>query len=699
MRTLSLLIFLGFLACNSQNTMEENHDGKAANRLINSSSPYLLQHAYNPVDWYPWGEEALDKAKREDKPIIVSIGYSSCHWCHVMERESFENDSIAQLMNEHFVNIKVDREERPDVDQIYMDAVQAMGLGGGWPLNVFLTPDQKPFYGGTYFPPAQWAGLMQNITKAFKEKRDEVEKSASDLTNALSTSEIVKYQLEGSEQRFKKEVLDSMYSIMASKFDFEDGGFDKSPKFPMPNNWLFLMRYFHITDNESALNHIQLTLDKIALGGIFDQIGGGWARYSTDAEWLAPHFEKMLYDNGQLVSLYSEAYQITKSPLYKEVVYKTIEWLEREMLDESGGFYSALDADSEGEEGKFYVWNLEEFNQVLGSNSELLAKYYDVTAEGNWEEKNILRRLTTDQKFAEENSISIDELAKQINAADQKLLKARDKRIRPGMDDKVLAGWNGLMLKGLVDAYEAFDDPKFLSLAENNAQFIMNKMTKGDGLYRSYTAKKASIDAYLEDYAYVIDGLSALYQVTFEEKWLKRAKELTQYTLNHFYDTDEGLFFFTDNSSEKLIARKKELFDNVIPASNSQMALNLYQLGIIFDDNEYKEVATSMISKMAGLMKEEPAYLTNWGILYTYMTTSTAEISIVGPEAREFQQRFVKKYLPNKVVMGAEKSSDLPLMKSKYAMNGETTIYVCYNKTCKLPVTSVEKAYEQLVKP
>ena len=676
--------------------MENQENGKKANRLINSTSPYLLQHAYNPVDWYPWGEEALERAKEEDKPIIVSIGYSSCHWCHVMEKESFENDSIARLMNEHFVCIKVDREERPDVDQIYMDAVQAMGLGGGWPLNVFLTPDQKPFYGGTYFPPAQWANLMGSIHKAFNEKREEIEKSANDLTNALSTSEIIKYRLKETDQQFEVSALDSMFNIMQSKFDRIDGGFDKSPKFPMPNNWLFLLRYHYITKNQEALDHIKLTLNQIARGGIFDQIGGGWARYSTDAEWLAPHFEKMLYDNGQLVSLYSEAYQITNSELYKEVVYKTIEWLEREMLDESGGFYSALDADSEGEEGKFYVWSEQELDEILDADAKLIKKYYDITTQGNWEGKNILRRLETEEEFAEAFSLSPEKLKAKVSAAREKLMKAREKRIRPGMDDKILAGWNGIMLKGLIDAFEAFNEPSFLSLAEKNAIFLVSKMMDDGALYRSYKEGTASIDAYLEDYAYVIDGLSALYQVTFDEKWLQHAKDLTQYTLEHFYDEKEGLFFFTDNSSEKLIARKKEVFDNVIPASNSQMALNLYQLGVIYDNEDFKEKSKSMISKMADLMKEEPAYLTNWGILYAYMSTPTAEISIVGPKAKEVQQRFVKRYLPNKVVMGADEASDLPLMEGKHAMNGETTIYVCYNKTCKLPVTSIERAYEQL---
>ncbi|TRX61888.1 thioredoxin domain-containing protein [Fulvivirga sp. M361] len=677
---------------------EKNTHGHQANRLIESTSPYLLQHAYNPVDWYPWGNEALEKAKKEDKPIIVSIGYSACHWCHVMERESFENDSIATVMNDNFICIKVDREERPDVDQVYMDAVQAMGLNGGWPLNVFLTPDQKPFYGGTYFPPQQWVKLLENVTKAFTDKRSEIEKSAGDLTNALATSEVIKYQLTGTDTDFQATSLSKMFQSLRKKFDPEYGGFNRAPKFPMPGIWLFLMHYYHYTQDAEALEQLTITLDQIAMGGIFDQIGGGWARYSTDAEWLAPHFEKMLYDNGQLMSLYSEAYTVTGKKLYKEVVYKTVQWLEREMLDASGGFYAALDADSEGEEGKFYVWNEQEVDQLLGEASPIVKDYYDISSEGNWEDKNILRRTMSDEKFIKKHKIDNDLLEAKLESAERTLLDARSDRVRPGMDDKILSGWNGLMLKGLIDAHRAFNDEKFLLLAKDNADFILENMVRDDQLYRSYKNGEASIPAYLEDYAFVINGLTALYQVTFEEKWLSKALSLTEYVLDHFYDKTEGLFFFTDDSAERLIARKKEVFDNVIPASNSQMAINLYQLGVIYDIEEFKSKASKMVSKMAELTEAETANLSNWGILYGYFATPTAEISIVGPDAQRVQQEFSKKYLPNKVMMGALKESDLPLMKGKYAINGETTIYVCYNKTCKLPVTSVEEAYKQLKK-
>lgn len=695
---LSLVLLFCLAACQpteSQMSETDKHSSKA-NRLASSTSPYLLQHAYNPVDWYPWSNEALEKAKKEDKPILVSIGYSSCHWCHVMERESFENDSIATIMNDHFVCIKVDREERPDVDQVYMDAVQAMGLNGGWPLNVFLTPDQKPFYGGTYFPPARWAQLLQNITKAFTEKRADIEKSANDLTNALSTSEVIKYGLEDTDSPFTLDSVPKMFRNISDRFDQENGGLNRAPKFPMPSIWKFLLRYYHYTDDKEALKHLTLTLDQIAMGGIFDQIGGGWARYSTDSEWLAPHFEKMLYDNGQLTSLYSEAYTVTGKKLYKDVVYKTVEWLEREMLDPSGGFYAALDADSEGEEGKFYVWQAREIDELLGETSSLIKAYYDISDSGNWEHKNILRQTIPDEEFLKKHKITPEDLEKSLRHATGKLMAARAERVRPGMDDKVLSGWNGIMLRGLIDAYQAFDEEKFLTLARNNAEFLVNEMMDGDQLYRSYKNGEASIQAYLEDYAFVIDGLTALYQVTFEEKWISRARSLTEFVITHFYDESEGLFFYTANHSEKLIARKKEVFDNVIPASNSQMALNLYQLGVIYDDEDFKEKARQMASKITGLLSGETGYLTNWAILYGYFATPTAEIAIVGPEAQQVQQDFVKKYLPNKVVMGAEEASDLPLMKGKHALNGKTTIYVCYNKTCKLPVTSVEEAYKQL---
>ncbi len=668
-----------------------------ANHLINSSSPYLLQHAYNPVEWYPWGEEALEKAKKEDKPIIVSIGYSSCHWCHVMERESFENDSIAAIMNKYFINIKVDREERPDVDQIYMDAVQAMGQNGGWPLNVFLTPDQKPFYGGTYFPPNGWTKLLTNISTAFEHQRSEINASADKLTDALSTSALIKYDLKAGDVSYSKEKLDTIYQKLSNRFDEKRGGFERVPKFPMPGNWNLLLQYHHYTGNKDALNQVILTLDEIAYGGIYDQVGGGFARYSVDGDWLVPHFEKMLYDNGQLISLYSQAYKLTQKPLYKEVVYQTIEWLKREMLDQSGGFYSALDADSEGEEGKFYIWTKEEFDEILGNDAEIMGLYYNITSTGNWEEeKNILHKKVSNEAFSKAQNISIDQLEELVESSNHKLLNKRAERVRPGLDDKVLSGWNGLILKGLTDAYDAFGDKAFLSLAIDNANFLTDRMIQNGKLMRSFKSDHATIDAYLEDYAFVIDGFLGLYQSTFNEKWLHTANELMIYANKNFYDNDEKFYFFTDNDSEALIARKKEVFDNVIPASNSQMALNLFTLGVLLDNDDYTKKSDSMLAAMIKLTSEEPAYTYNWGILYGMKIYSTAEIAIVGKDFNKMRSKFASHYHPNKILMGTEKESKLPLLAHKTANKGETTVYVCYNKTCKLPVTEFDAALKQL---
>lgn len=695
--TLFLVLLALAFSCSKNKETDMQTDHKTPNNLINETSPYLLQHAYNPVEWYPWGEEALAKARKEDKPILVSIGYSSCHWCHVMERESFENDSIAEIMNKYFINIKVDREERPDVDQIYMDAVQAMGGNGGWPLNVFLLPDQKPFYGGTYFPPSGWAQLLQNVEVAFREKRDELEGAANTLTKALSSSDLEKYNLSPQKSAFQVSELDSMYSLLSKRFDRELGGMNRAPKFPMPGSWEFLLNYYAISKDETALKQLTLTLDEIAKGGIYDQAGGGFARYSVDAQWLVPHFEKMLYDNGQLVSLYANAYKLTKSPLYKSVVYQTIDWLKREMTDDSGGFYAALDADSEGVEGKFYIWTKDEFDEVLGDDAGLMASYYNVTEEGNWEHgNNILHKKISDTDFAKLNNISVSALTELVEKSNNKLLSKRVDRIRPGLDDKVLAAWNGLMIKGLVDAYEAFGEKEFLKLAISNANFILDKMVVNGQLKRTFKDNKASIDAYLEDYAFVIHGFVALYEATFDERWLKEADSLMNYAITNFFDEEEQFFFFTDNESEALIARKKEVFDNVIPASNSQMAINLYTLGTLFDNEDYLNKSKHMLSSMATLVQEEPNYTYNWGILYQKMAFGNAEIAIVGPNVDTFRKQFAEHFYPFKILMGTARESQLPLMEYKTMVNDKTTIYVCYNKTCKLPVNSFEDALKQL---
>ncbi len=664
-----------------------------SNKLIHESSPYLLQHAHNPVQWYPWGAEALKKAKDEDKPIIVSIGYSACHWCHVMERECFEKEEMAALMNKHFINIKVDREERPDIDQIYMDAVQAMGIHGGWPLNVFLTPDTNPFYGGTYFPPAQWANLLNQIEKAFKEHRGDIEKSGEEFKNTLSRSEVAKYNLTESSKEFLKEDLDKMFAVMKPNFDTNMGGTARAPKFPMPSIYAFLLRYYSVSKNEEALRHVTLTLDKMAYGGIYDQLGGGFARYSTDMDWFAPHFEKMLYDNGQLMSLYTEAYQATKEERYKGIVYETVEWLEREMTSREGGFYSALDADSEGEEGKFYVWKEQELRDLLGTDIELFNEYYQVNTNGNWEHhNNILTKRISDLAFADRHKVSLQDLHLKVNSWKVKLLQVRNKRIHPGLDDKILASWNGLMLKGLADAYRVFDEPKFLTLALNNARFLKTKMKEGEKLFHNYKNEKATIDGYLEDYAFVIDGYISLYEATFEEEWINEAISLANYVIEHFYDAEEGLFFFTADNSEKLIARKKEIFDNVIPASNSAMARNMYKLGLFLYKDDWTELAESMLSRTKKIIVTEPTYLSNWACLFADKSVPTAEIAISGKESLQKRKELDQPYLPNKILAGAVEASTLPILEGREPMDDKTFIYVCFDKTCQRPVENTEEA-------
>lgn len=655
------------------------------NRLSQETSPYLLQHAHNPVNWYPWSEEALHKAKTENKPVLVSIGYSACHWCHVMERESFENEDIARIMNEHFINIKVDREERPDVDAIYMDAVQAMGVNGGWPLNVFLMPDGKPFYGGTYFPPQNWRQMLLAVNNGFSNHFEELQKSAEGFTKNMLFSESEKYGLTIEEKLFSEKGLENMFKKLAFGFDAEWGGFSRAPKFPMPSIWLFMLRYFRSSNNPEALEHLKLTLNKIAQGGIYDQLGGGFARYSVDGEWFCPHFEKMLYDNGQLVSLYAEAYSLTKEPLYKETVYETIEWLSREMVNAEGGFYSALDADSEGVEGKFYTWTKHEIEHILGENAGGFCETYQVTEEGNWEDEvNILWKAepVPNSKFAE--SIRL-------------LMLARDQRIRPGLDDKVLCSWNALMLKGLVDAYRVFNEDRFLVLAKNNAHFIKDKMMNGSQLWHSYKNGTAKIMGFLEDYAAVIDAFTSLYQATFEEIWLHEAEKLTLYAYQNFYDENEHLFFFTDQNAEALIVRKKEIFDNVIPASNSIMAKNLYVLGLILDRQDFSELSRVMLGKMKKLIISNVDYLTNWACLATQLVSPTVEIAIVGPDYLKFREEIDQTYFPNKVLSGTKVKSELPLLENRTAKGEETQIFICYNKVCQIPVTSVEKAWEMVL--
>jgi len=667
------------------------------NRLINESSPYLLQHAHNPVDWYPWGEAALQKAQTEQKPILVSIGYAACHWCHVMEHQSFEHEDIAQVMNDHFVCIKVDREERPDVDQIYMDAIHAMGIQGGWPLNLFLNSDAKPFYGGTYFPPQQWVQVLSNIAAAYQNNRAELDESAEQFAQHLNTSELQKFGLVNRETDFTQKDFLLLYYNLSLRFDKDRGGMGQAPKFPMPINYSFLLRYYQYTKQAAALDQVVLTLQEMAYGGIYDQAGGGFARYSVDADWLVPHFEKMLYDNGQLVSLYAEAYAVTKNSLFKEIVYETISFVQRELTSPEYGFYSSLDADSEGEEGKFYVFTQEELQTILQAEEPIFSEYYNITAAGNWEHgNNILHRKMSDEAFAAQHNLTLPELQQKISGWKEKVRAVRSQRVRPGLDDKILTSWNALMLKGLTDAYKVFGEAKFLELALQNAEFLQKNLRHDEGLYHNYKNGKATIAGFLEDYALVIRAYTGLYETTWQENWLVEAQGLTEYVLSNFLDTEEQLFYFTDQKGEKLIARKKEVFDNVIPASNSVMATNLHYLSLFFDEPRFMVLSDVMLSKVKPLLVKEPSHLVNWASLYYLKLKPTAEVAIVGENAETFRTEISQHFFPNSILMGMITESNLPLLQDREPLYDETTIFVCYNKACQLPVHTVEEALEQL---
>jgi uncharacterized protein YyaL (SSP411 family) len=659
------------------------------NRLINATSPYLLQHAHNPVDWFEWGQEALDKATNEDKPILISIGYSSCHWCHVMERESFEVDEIAQLMNETCVCIKVDREERPDIDQIYMDAVQALGVNGGWPLNVFLTPKQKPFFGGTYFSPQAWIQILRNVGKAFLMNRKHLEETAEELQLHLSRSDVERF-VQKSSAPWEKD-LDGMFNKLAARFDITWGGMDKAPKFVMPSVWRFLLQYHYVTKNAQSLNQVRLTLDKIAAGGIYDQVGGGFARYSVDAYWFVPHFEKMLYDNAQLLSLYSEAYAVTQNETYKTVVYETFGWLLREMTHPEGGFYSALDADSEGVEGQYYVWKQSEITEVLGTNAEVVAEYYNVTPDGNWEHgNNILMRDVS-------REIPKPTFRETLADAKQKLLAIREKRIKPGLDDKIITSWNAMMICGLADAYGVFGDERFLAAALKNMNFIEDKLTSDGKLFRSYKGKRSSTPGFLDDYTYVIQAHLKLYHVTFDESWIHKAAKLIPHVLENYYDPNDGFFFYTSGYSEKLITRKKEIFDNVIPSSNSIMAQNLFTAGSLLENEDWKQKAFNMTEVLGHIITSEPNYMSQWAMAYIQIRHGMNEVLLTGKGIHSLRSALQKEYLPFVLLQGSSESSTLPLFEGKTTVGDRDTIYVCYQKTCGFPVHTLEEARKQIL--
>ena len=663
---------------------------KKLNRLAQASSPYLRQHADNPVDWHEWNEEALNKAREKNMPILISIGYAACHWCHVMAHEAFSDEKIAAYMNDHFICIKVDREERPDIDQIYMDAAQIINGQGGWPLNAVALPDGRPFYAATYFPPHQWLDVLQQLQNVFVNDPDRVLKVAESITNGIN---VLPFESTGIEKNFSQQAYHNAFDQHIKKIDFEWGGYKKAPKFMLPTGLEFLLQYHYLTKNSQALEAVLISLNAMARGGLNDQIGGGFARYSTDERWLVPHFEKMLYDNAQLISLYAKAFQLTQNSFYKAVVEKTIAFAERELRDSNGGFYASIDADSEHEEGKFYVFTKQEIESVLDEkNCEILLKFYHITEKGNWEEgKNILHYTVDISEFAKENGLTTVEFETILQKAHQQLFAYRSGRIRPTTDDKILCSWNALMISGYVNAFKATGNPEYKENALQTSRFISSELIKADGsLYRVFKDGKATIDAFLDDYSLLASAWIDLYEITFDIQWLHLAKKLTEYVWLHFGNKERDMFYYTSDTAEGLIARKYEYTDNVIPASNSVLAHTLYRLGVLFEKSTYIQTSEKMLSKVLDETIEYGSYYANWAQLLGKFVYPSSEIAIIGNDAVSRANELQKSYLPVSVFAGGE-LENLPLLQNRY-IKDKTMIYVCVDKSCSLPVTDSDDA-------
>jgi uncharacterized protein len=672
------------------------------NELSLETSPYLLQHAHNPVHWQPWGDNALQIAKDLDKPILVSIGYSACHWCHVMERESFENEDTAALMNEHFVNIKIDREERPDIDHIYMDAVQAIAGNGGWPLNVFLTPEGKPFYGGTYFPPvkahgrASWPDVLMSIHDAWINKRDEMEEQANTLLNHLKKSNNFgqmksSITLNMDEPIFTKEDCITITNALLSNADKIEGGFGKAPKFPQTFSINALLQAAYMLKDEHALAQAELSLKKMFYGGIYDQLAGGLCRYSTDEEWLAPHFEKMLYDNALFIISLSNAYLYTKKPLYKNAVVDVCNFLFKEMKNPNGGYYAAIDADSEGVEGKFYVWDKNEIDEILRKDAAFFNAHFDVTENGNWEEKNILRIKKPLEDVAKEFGITLVDAEKLILKAKASLLQVRNKKIRPATDDKILLGWNALLITAFCKAYAIIQEDKYKIAAEDLFAFIEKTFTKENAeLFHTYKNGEAKYPAFLDDYAYIIDACIHLQEITGNETYLHKAKAYTDYIMEHFVDVESNFFFFTQKSQTDVIMRKIELYDGATPAANSIMAKDLLYLSLVFDNKEWHNKAFNMIESLKSIVLKHPNSFSIWATLAMNVAIGINEVAIIGKDMIPLLQKVLLEYLPNKILLSSEVNSELPLLKGKVNID-KTSLFLCRSFVCSKPLITTEE--------
>jgi len=674
------------------------------NNLINETSPYLLQHAHNPVDWHPWGDDALQKAKESGKPILVSIGYSACHWCHVMERESFEDETTAEIMNSNFINIKIDREERPDLDHIYMDAVQAMSGSGGWPLNVFLTTDAKPFYGGTYFPPVKafnrssWQEVLLGIAQAWKERRDEIESQAENLVQYLqkanSFGQISKPENIDAQENVPKELCHTIFQEIMKMADKEWGGFGNAPKFPQTFVIQYLLQYYYFTGNNEALHQVILSLNKMLQGGIYDQVGGGLARYSTDKEWLAPHFEKMLYDNALLINVLCDAYQITRDKNYENAIRKTIAFIQIELMSQNGGFTAGLDADSEGEEGKYYVWQKEEINAILGEDATIFCKYFDVTGEGNWEGKNILRVLVPLEEFVKENNLDKSLFSQSIENSITKLYSYRNKRVKPQLDDKIILSWNALMLNALCKAAAALQDNNYKEMVQSHFKFMLTSFKKDEGSYELLHTFKNGIaknPAFLDDYAYFIEAIISLYVMTFNSEYLNTARKYCLYVLENFSDDSSPFFFYTHQRQKDILVRKKEIYDGPIPSGNAIMADNLLKLSIIFDKIEWRKRAGSMLETIQPLIKKYPASFSTWSVIFMQQAIGINEIVISGSRYENIANDILFNFIPNKIIITSfgNNSDDFPVLQGKPS-GTSTLLYLCKGFTCFEPYKTAQ---------
>jgi uncharacterized protein YyaL (SSP411 family) len=678
------------LSCKDSKTAEEGH--KYTNALIDETSPYLLQHAHNPVDWRPWSAEALEEARKEDKLVLVSIGYSSCHWCHVMERETFEDDSVATIMNENFINIKVDREERPDVDQVYMTAIQLIKGRGGWPLNVITLPDGKPLYGGTYHTNAQWKKVITEISKMYKDDPQRARDYADKV--AAGVQEVNLIRAEDNSRELNRQLLEESLVNWKPRWDLEWGANQGQQKFMLPSTLSFLLDYGRLDKQEETLSHVKNTLDKMAVGGIYDHIGGGFFRYSTDPYWKVPHFEKMLYDNAQLIGLYAKAYKHFKDPVYKELVYQTFNFAERELKNPEGGYYAALDADSEGEEGKYYVWTKEELRDILGSDYELFSDYYGISANKIWEEnKYVLHKSENDFDFAARHKLNIRDFEEQQRSWKQKLLTAREERTRPGLDDKIITSWNALLIDGMAEAYKSFGDKQFLKAAEASFKFLIDKSFNGNHLNHSYKENSREIDGFLDDYAYMTAAVLSLYEVTAKEEYLDWARKFSEIVNAEFSDEDSPLFRYKRNSD--LISKIVKINDGVMPSPNAVVFRNQMKLGHILYDTLALKSVEKAIGLVAPAIVEDASNYSEWSSLLLNRTFPYFEIAVVGAEALPRAKELHAASLPNTLIVASSTSNELPLFKNRY-FEDETYIFVCQNNSCKLPTTSVADALGQL---